>query len=167
MIKITFEFPTIDAAVAFLQKGKLTNTNETVGVLETLKTDVSQAMMPEDVKAALEKLVQKTDDPPVHKRKSRVGKKSGSPPKRGSKKSGEPKATRKTKYRSKVEPVSDEITDADLAKAASIAAEAITPAKVMATLEQFGVGDVSQLKGEDRREFLDLLDEEIDAEKNA
>ena len=170
MIKITFEFQDIREAVKFLQHGNLSRSNEKVGVLLEVEPLIS-----EDAKDALESIVE-VDDLPVRKRKSRVGKgasKSASVRKKGEDtKADGPKSSRrrKGKISSPVgeegdkDDISSEITDADLAKAASIAAEAITPAKVMAVLEQFGVGDVSQLKGEDRREFLDLLDEEVEAE---
>ena len=153
MIKITFEFPHIDAAVAFLRKGKLPNTNETVGVLSPTV---------EGAKGAIEALAEdgniaEAEAEPVRKRKSRVGVKVKPP--------HEHRTLKKKSSPKKAKPISDKITDADLAKAASIAAEAITPALVMAFLEQLGVGDVSELKGDERREFLDLLDEEVEAER--
>lgn len=52
----------------------------------------------------------------------------------------------------------DGFTDEDLTKAASEAADAITPAKVKEILDQFGVGFVGELDGDSRAEFIDLLD---------
>ena len=137
MIKITFEFKSVEDAYAFLGQ-KLTGFVETQ---ITVKDVIDILRETEPIEA---------DDPPVRKRKSRVGK-------------GSSKAASKAKKAPA--PVSDEITDADLSKAASIAAGEITPLKVTAILEQFGVGQVSELKDEQRREFLDLLDEAIEAEK--
>jgi len=50
-----------------------------------------------------------------------------------------------------------DITNADLAKAASHAAGQITPARVKETLEHFGVSKVQELVGDQRQEFLDDL----------
>ena len=49
------------------------------------------------------------------------------------------------------------MTDLDLVKACSIAATKITPAKVQAVLETFGVDKVNKLTGADRQKFLDAL----------
>lgn len=62
------------------------------------------------------------------------------------------------------EDSSDSITDADVAKAASEAARELTPAVVLSVLEEFGVGNVAELSQEQRREFMDSLREEMDAE---
>ena len=50
-----------------------------------------------------------------------------------------------------------DISDADLAKAASQAAAIVTPAPVIAYLGEFGVTEVSKLSQDLRREFLDGL----------
>jgi len=52
---------------------------------------------------------------------------------------------------------STDISDADLAKAASQAAAIVTPAPVIAYLGEFGVTEVSKLSQDLRREFLDGL----------
>jgi hypothetical protein len=52
-----------------------------------------------------------------------------------------------------------DITDADLAKAASHAAGKITPAVVKEILAEFGVDNVQQLGSEVRQQFLDDLRE--------
>ena len=157
MIKITFEFKSVDEAVKFLQSGSLgQHTNANVGVLQT---GTLGALTPKGEKDALESIT-KTDDKLLSARQRRLAK---------NKNQQEPKPKsprgRKSKDNKATEPVSDKITDADLAKAASIGAEQITPANVMAILEEFGVGDVSKLGGEQRQEFLDLIDEAIEAEK--
>ncbi|KKL63398.1 hypothetical protein LCGC14_2175480, partial [marine sediment metagenome] len=97
------------------------------------------------------------DDKPLSARERRLAKGNSKP-------KSKPKSTRgrKGKGNKKDAPVSDNITDADLTKAASIGAETITPAKVMEILEQFGVGDVSKLEGESRREFLDMIDTAVE-----
>lgn len=51
------------------------------------------------------------------------------------------------------------IPDAELSKAASLAAEKITPAKVQEIIAEFGVRRVSQIVPDARREFLDALKE--------
>lgn len=53
---------------------------------------------------------------------------------------------------------SSDVTDEDLVKGASDAAQAIGPARVMEILEEFGVGTVNELTGEARQEFLVQLD---------
>lgn len=55
----------------------------------------------------------------------------------------------------------DKITDADLAVAASQAAQKITPKAVMDIMEEFGVGKVNELKPKQRREFLDQLKDKM------
>lgn len=166
MIKITFEFPTVDSAVAFLQKRKLPLTNETVGVIPSIA-----GLGSPEATAAIEAALLGEDKPLSARerrlaRKNKGDKKPGYPRKHGPKKSSEPQDTPKTKSRSKkAEPVSDEITDVDLAKAASLGAEEITPMKVTAILKQFGAEHVSDLESDKRKEFLDLLDKEIEAEK--
>ena len=59
------------------------------------------------------------------------------------------------------EEVSDEISDADVSRAASQAAEVITPQEVTAVLESFGVASVGELDQAQRREFLDTLNERM------
>ena len=71
------------------------------------------------------------------------------------------KRRRKSKATENVD--ADEISDADLSKAASQGASEITPKGVMEILEQFGVEKVEQLEGGQRREFLDLVNEAIEA----
>lgn len=85
-------------------------------------------------------------------------------PKRRSRKSkaetaeAEPEAEEKPKRRSRKKADADEISDIDLTKAASDAAEVLTPAGVMEILEQFAVGSVNELDRQvDRRKFLNLL----------
>tara|TARA_R110000787_G_scaffold97868_3_gene201604 strand:- start:4574 stop:5002 length:429 start_codon:yes stop_codon:yes gene_type:complete len=51
-----------------------------------------------------------------------------------------------------------DISDADVAKAASQAASRITPKAVTAVLEEFGVGTVNDLDQAQRQEFMDRLD---------
>ena len=56
----------------------------------------------------------------------------------------------------------DEISDADVAKAASAAAEILTPDVVMAVLEEFDVDNVSMLDQDARRDFISVLDQKVD-----
>lgn len=57
------------------------------------------------------------------------------------------------------------ISDADLTKACSEAARVLTPKVVQEILGEFGVKMANEIKPDDRREFLDLLDKEVkDAE---
>lgn len=56
-----------------------------------------------------------------------------------------------------VQNTGDEISDADVAKAASNAAQVLTPAVVKAVLEEYGVGGVQELEQGQRREFIDQL----------
>ena len=59
-------------------------------------------------------------------------------------------------------PVSDEITDADLVKAASTAAQKLTPGLVMQILqEDHSVSEVNKIPQGQRRKFLDTLKEEM------
>lgn len=55
----------------------------------------------------------------------------------------------------KPEAEAREISDADLASAASHAARKVTPAKVIEKLEEFGVSEIRQLEGDQRAEFVD------------
>lgn len=61
------------------------------------------------------------------------------------------------------EPVSAGLTDADVAKAASAAAAVLTPKVVKDVLKQFGTASVNDLDQNQRREFVDLLDEKVEA----
>lgn len=54
-------------------------------------------------------------------------------------------------------PSDDKITDADLSKACSDAARVLTPKVVMEYLGTFGAKQAGELKGDDRRKFLDGL----------
>ena len=58
--------------------------------------------------------------------------------------------------------VVDEVSDADVAKAASAAAEILTPDVVMAVLEEFGVASVDMLDQDARRDFIAILDQKVD-----
>lgn len=60
------------------------------------------------------------------------------------------------------EPEKSEITDADVAKAASAAAEKLTPKGVTEILDQFSVDNVGALNQEQRREFIDQLDAKVE-----
>lgn len=53
--------------------------------------------------------------------------------------------------------VAGELSDADLSKAASEAARVLTPKVVMGILADFGVKGTQDLKGADRRKFVDTL----------
>ena len=55
----------------------------------------------------------------------------------------------------------DEITDRDVAKAASDGAQQITPAAVRKILDQFAVANVGDLNQGQRREFIDLIEDAI------
>ena len=62
--------------------------------------------------------------------------------------------------RASAEPVAtsaapSKITDEDLSKAASMAAVAVKPGKVMSKLAEFNVSKVNELVGDDRQKFLD------------
>jgi len=60
----------------------------------------------------------------------------------------------------------DEISDEDLMKACSRAGKAITPAGVREIIEAYGVGDnVRDLTQEQRLEFIDTLDQEVEDAK--
>ena len=56
----------------------------------------------------------------------------------------------------------DEIDDDDVAKAASAAAEILTPDVVMALLEEFSVTNVGMLDQDARRDFISILDQKVD-----
>ncbi len=58
-------------------------------------------------------------------------------------------------------PSDDDISDADVAKAASEGAQELTPTVVTAILEEFGVSVVNDLSQEQRREFVDQIATEI------
>ena len=55
----------------------------------------------------------------------------------------------------------EEITDRDVAKAASDGAQQITPAAVRKILDQFAVANVGDLDQGQRREFIDLIEDTI------
>ncbi len=55
----------------------------------------------------------------------------------------------------------DEISDADVAKAASEGAQRLTPKVVTGILEEFGVSNVAELSQEQRREFMKALDDYV------
>ena len=55
----------------------------------------------------------------------------------------------------------EEITDRDVAKAASDGAQQITPAVVRKILDQFAVANVGDLDQGQRREFIDLIEDAI------
>lgn len=57
------------------------------------------------------------------------------------------------------------ITDADLVKACSTAAETTGPEPIKEMLDEFGVENTKDIAQEDRQEFLDTLDEEVAAWK--
>lgn len=82
----------------------------------------------------------------------------------------EPASARRTRApKPEAAPV---INDMDLAKAASDAAEIVTPATVKEIIAEMGVSTVNQIEGYERRKyFLDLLSAEIaivkDGETNA
>ncbi|HZX69784.1 MAG TPA: hypothetical protein VFE77_03115 [Rhodanobacter sp.] len=60
---------------------------------------------------------------------------------------------------------SEEITDADLAKAASAGARALTPRVVTELVAKFGVKTVGEMKGVQRRDFIDEVRRMIEATK--
>ena len=148
-LTLTYEFESEAEVIKFLNT-VISDTLPSGGNLRTLEDVVDDEV---------DKM--EADDPPVRKRKSRVGRGSSEAASVRKKGKGKKKDAPDPNYKA----VSDEIMDADLSKAASIAAGEITPLKVTAILEQFGVGQVSDLKDEQRREFLDLLDEAIEAGK--
>ncbi len=59
------------------------------------------------------------------------------------------------------------ISDADMTKGASEAADIITPAIVTEIMTEYGVASVDEIKQSERQEFLDQLQTEIDAENKA
>jgi|ETNvirnome_2_300_1030623.scaffolds.fasta_scaffold05885_5 hypothetical protein len=75
------------------------------------------------------------------------------------------KSRRKTnRPAAKVTPKADPgLSDADVAKAASLAAGTIKPKVVKEILSQFGVANVNKLEGDQRQEFIDLLKEATNA----
>lgn len=64
--------------------------------------------------------------------------------------------------RRRQQPEQTGISDADLSKAASQAAEIISPETVMEILGEFGVTEVNKIAQELRQEFLDILNSEIE-----
>ena len=166
MIKIIFEFKNVREVIAFLQTGDLARTNETVGVLlpstdEVIKAIENAVEVEDKPLSARERRLARKNENEVRANQGTEGKKSSSSIKSGLRKS---RITRKRNAKSrskKAEPVSDEITDADLAKAASHGAEEIGPKLVTEILEQFGVGNVAELKDDQRKEFIDLIDSEM------
>ncbi|KKN52635.1 hypothetical protein LCGC14_0610290 [marine sediment metagenome] len=85
--------------------------------------------------------------------------------KRSSKgKGGEDTVSSSPRRRSRTAKETDKISDADLSKAASEGAAALTPKVVMKLLEDtFDVSDVKKLDGDQRRHFVDLIHEMIEA----
>lgn len=81
-------------------------------------------------------------------------------------KSGSPAAaTNSTRSGKKTSP-SDDITDEDLTKAASQAAQVIGAPAVMEVLEEFAVSKLGDLQGDQRQEFLDRMQAERDANED-
>ena len=76
------------------------------------------------------------------------------PAKKSRRKTGKPAAKPKA---------DDGLSDADVAKAASLAAGIIEPKGVKKILEQFGVANVNKLEDDQRQEFIDLLKEATNA----
>lgn len=60
-------------------------------------------------------------------------------------------------------PTGDEITDRDVAKAASEGAQELTPTAVRGILDPFGVSNVADLDQGQRRKFIDLIDDAIES----
>lgn len=153
MIKITFEFEFVQEAAKFLTDGSLgSKTNAKFPPPQRAKPQAEE----QDVEAS-DTILPLTP----RQRRLRAGKgKQDAPKAKGASKKGAGKGKKKHSA-----PVSDDISDADLSKAASAGAEKITPNGVTSILVQFGVSHVSELVGKDRREFLDALDEVIEEEK--
>ena len=87
--------------------------------------------------------------------------------------STEPKPRRRRKREGELSAAPDaapskpddaEITDADVARAASDAARVLTSKVVVGVLGEFGVANVGELSQEQRREFTGLLREKVDTE---
>ena len=151
MIRITFEFESVVEAAEFLTKGKLGR--KTNAVLPALSE-------PQPVEPEEQSDEKDTPLTPSQRRKAARTGKQDAPKAKGASKKGAGAGKKRD-----AAPVSDDISDADLSKAASTGAETLTPVGVTAILEQFGVAHVSELEGASRREFLELLDEKIEAEK--
>ena len=140
MVKITFEFESVEEAYRFLK---------------TVDYDLNASIaLPKAIVAEAYKLNDGAVDEikPLSARERRLANKGTSKAKT--------KKTRGKSLKKKEAPISDEITDADLARAASNGAEEIGPKLVTEILEQFGVGNVSELKGSQRKEFIELLNSE-------
>ena len=159
MVKITFEFESVEEAYRFLKTVDYDGAKFNPPTPRPLPGSTHRTLEDDE---AVDKM--EAEAKPLSARERRLAnkrdKKPGSPIKSGSRKKSTTK--RKTTSRSKktIEPVSDEITDADLARAASNGAEEIGPKLVTEILEQFGVGNVSELKGSQRKEFIELLNSE-------
>ena len=157
MIKITFEFESVEEAAKFLKDGSLgKKTNARIGSHAAKPAEPLECATMEEQDDEAKPLT-----PSERRKAARMGK-QGSSKKTGASKKGKGKG--KGKKRDSA-PVSDDISDADLSKAASAGAEQITPNGVTAILEQFGVSHVSELVGASRREFIDLLDQAMEDAK--
>ena len=70
-------------------------------------------------------------------------------------------ASPKRRRRAKATEEQDEISDADVAKAASEGAQRLTPKVVTNILSEYGVDNVAELSQNQRREFMTALDEYV------
>ena len=81
------------------------------------------------------------------------------PPRRRRNRGGDDEPEPARRAPKKTEPDDNEISDADVAKAASEGAQKHTPKVVSAILEEFGVGNVADLDQEQRLEFMTAIDD--------
>ena len=114
------------------------------------------------------------DDPPTPRRRQRGGDNASAGRRKERASSENPTeraATAGQRSRKKTRPLAaagtakspsdDEISDADVAKAASEGAQRLTPKVVTGILEEFGVSNVAELSQEQRREFMKALDDYV------
>ena len=97
---------------------------------------------------------QEEDDPPAPRRRKRREATAETAGQFLSRPEPSPKRQRRRKKAD-----DDEISDADVAKAASEGAQRLTPKVVTSILEEFGVGNVAELDQTQRREFRIALDD--------
>jgi len=100
-------------------------------------------------------------DKPARSRRSRRSNSSSDDEKDGDKDEKKPSRRRRRSSKKEEAPDDDEISDADLAKAISGAAEVIGSKGAKAILGKLDCKKVSELHQDERQEFLDMLNDAI------
>ena len=172
-MKLTFEGETFDAIVVQVQlfirqAGAVPEEMARQGVSEEYKSDSPDAFVP-DFKDDFDPhlLEKKLDDPlpeamaepkQVRKKKKLTPKKKkAEPAEKSSRRKGNGVANPAKAATSVGTDVGLEISDRDVGKAASAAAQTLTPKVVQKIKGEYGVDNVAQLDQDQRREFIDQL----------